>query len=104
MSNEVSIVGAKIRKARIENGHTLNSLSEALEKYKPEIRCSVSGLHKIENGRVQSLNLARIKAIAEILDVDESYLLYQGKDSDYEAIGMRGKEIKEGIKNIIKDE
>lgn len=67
MALDYSIIGERLKKARLSKGLTQEQLAETLD-------VSVAFLSRAERGNVK-INLARITQICDILDVSIGYIL-----------------------------
>ena len=67
MSLDYSIIGERLKKARIKKGYTQEELSELID-------VSVAFLSRVECGNTK-INLSRLDQICEILGVTHGYIL-----------------------------
>ena len=67
MAQDYTIIGERLRKARIEKNLTQENLAEKID-------VSVAFLSRIERGN-SHINLKRLTQICKILDVTEGYIL-----------------------------
>ena len=88
MALDYSIIGERLKKARLSKGLTQEQLSETLD-------VSVAFLSRAERGNVK-INLARITQICDILDVSIGYILTGtvSNSKDY---------LTEDFSNLLKD-
>lgn len=88
MALDYSIIGERLKKARLSKGLTQEQLAETLD-------VSVAFLSRAERGNVK-INLARITQICDILDVSIGYILTGtvSNSKDY---------LTEDFSNLLKD-
>ena len=67
MSLDYSIIGERLKKARISKGFTQEQLAEKID-------VSVAFLSRVERGKAK-INLNRLNQLCDLLDVSEGYLL-----------------------------
>lgn len=67
MSLDYSIIGERLKNARIKKGFTQEQLAE-------EIDVSVAFLSRVERGDTK-INLSRLSQVCELLDVSNGYIL-----------------------------
>lgn len=67
MALDFSIIGERLKKARIEKGYTQEDIAEMID-------VSVAFLSRVERGN-SHINLKRLSQICSILDVTEGYIL-----------------------------
>ncbi len=67
MAVDYSIIGERLKKARLGNSMTQEDLAEKLD-------VSVAFLSRVERGS-SHINLKRLSQVCSILDVDEGYIL-----------------------------
>lgn len=76
MALDYTLMGERLRKARIRKGYTQEKLAELL-------KVSITYVSRIETGKTR-LNLKRLNQICKMLDTTESYVL-DGIESDSNA-------------------
>lgn len=89
MAIDYSIIGSRIKKARIEKHMTQENLADKLD-------ISVAFLSRVERGSAH-INLTRLNQLCNILDISEGYLL-NGVSSNSE--NYLDKEFSNLIKSI----
>ena len=67
MIPDYSVIGKRIKQARIENNLTQEQLSDLID-------VSVAYMSRVENGRLQ-INLKRLTQISDVLNVSPGFLL-----------------------------
>ena len=67
MSLDYSIIGERLKQARIKKGYTQEELSEKID-------VSVAFLSRVERGDTK-INLARLNQLCELLNVSQGYIL-----------------------------
>ena len=67
MSLDYSIIGERLKEARIKKGYTQEQLSEKID-------VSVAFLSRVERGDTK-INLTRLNELCELLDVSQGYIL-----------------------------
>ena len=67
MALDYSLMGERLKKARVKKGYTQEELAEA-------IKVSIAYISRIETGKTH-INLKRLSELCSILDVTESYVL-----------------------------
>ena len=76
MSLDYSIIGQRLKKARIEKGYTQEQLAEKID-------VSVAFLSRVERGNAK-INLNRLNQLCDLLDISEGDILTgSGSTSNY---------------------
>ena len=92
MSLDYSIIGERLKKARISKGFTQEQLAEKID-------VSVAFLSRVERGN-SHINLKRLNQLCRLLDVSEGYIL-NGASSN--ADNYLDKEFSDLLKNCSTD-
>ena len=92
MAIDYSVIGQRIKKARLAKNMTQEELAE-------QIDISVAFLSRVERGN-SHINLKRLNQLCDLLDVSEGYLL---NGSSNTATNYLNKEFSELLKNCSPD-